>query len=306
MSAFFSELCRTKPFAVFMGESRSGKTTTMRLLLKLLYGRQGEVHSPPEKRDDFVARAANNHILVLDIIAQFKGWLKDDLARVCSGSVMKGRRLYTTMEEYGIVPRCWVGFTAITPDTLRRSDLVERTLFFPVHMIENRSRETILRDYAETHRDAWWAEVLQLLNRMVTGVKQGIPDNFRLTIPDWEGLGNMLSVIEGKETLWKQFITNTKNNQCGFLLEDDLIVSGIMLWLENEDNQGREVATRVLYSEVTDLLFPGKPAPRDWPRSVMSFSKRLSSIRQALKAVFSIEWWHERKVLQYKFSSGDF
>ena len=77
IASLFTELCPTRPFAVMIGEKGSGKTMTLRLLLRFLFGPGVEVSGIPDKPDGFTAAAAAAHVLVLDNLDDFRGWMRD-------------------------------------------------------------------------------------------------------------------------------------------------------------------------------------------------------------------------------------
>lgn len=105
-STFFPEIMPTKPVLVMLGEKGSGKSMTLRLLLKLLFGPGGEVAGTPDRPDGFTAAAAACHILALDNLDQFTGWLRDKIARLTTGAVDYYRRLYTSNEMGRVTYRC--------------------------------------------------------------------------------------------------------------------------------------------------------------------------------------------------------
>jgi len=129
---------------------------------------------------------------------------------------------------------------------------------------------------------------------------------------DWESLGRVIAQVEGKEVLWDAFIDDLQTAQAAFLLEGDLIVEGLQLWLADPLNHGREVSARELRQELTGELFGDKAPPSDWPKSAVGFGKRLAGIRRELKAHFKTEWGegttsktHHRTVYRFWPQDGE-
>lgn len=305
MASFFSEICPARPLLVLIGEKGSGKSVSLRVLLRLMFGPTAELSGVPDKPDGFTVAAAGAHLLVLDNLDDFTGWLRDKLARISTGAQDEMRRLYTTHEVQRVKYRCWLAMTARTPDTLRRDDLADRLLLLPVTRIGDagRLRETDLFDQAEAARNNWWGDVLTTLNRMVAEIRAGGlygPSSLRMA--DFEALARVLAKTENKDGVWTAFVDGLKRGQADFLLDGDLIVDGLETWLENPLNRGRAVTARELHAELTVVLFQDTRPPRDWPSSVKSFGKRLATMRRELQAFFAVEWSNTRGRICYRFN----
>ena len=293
LTTFFCELCPTRPMAVFLGEKGSGKSMALRVLLRLLFGPRAEISGVPDKPDGFTAAAAAAHILVLDNLDQRTGWLRDKLARISTGAEDYYRKLYTSNERGRVTYRCWLAFTARTPDTLKRDDLADRLLLLPVVRIEDdqKLRETDVYHRVAQKRGPWWGNVLTALNAAVASIRRGeLCGKSQLRMADWEALGRVFAQNEDKIDTWNRFVARLKRSQSDFLLKDDLIVDGLNLWLQNAENHGREANSRELHSELTLLLFQGKKPPSDWPKSTHGFSMHLSNMRRELQNVFTVSW----------------
>jgi hypothetical protein len=299
LTTFLTELCPTRPMAVKLGEKGAGKTLTWRLFLRFLFGPLAEVSGTPDKPDGFTAAAAAAHVLVLDNLDDFRGWLRDKLARLSTGAVDEYRRLYTSNEVGRVRYRCWLAFTSRTPDTLRRDDLADRLLLLPVERIEpdQLQAERDLLAEATTQRGAWWGDVLTALNKVVGAIRRGeLRSTSTLRMADWESVGRLVAQVEGATETWDGFIDQLTGAQADFLLQDDLLVEGLALWMDQKDaagnpaNYGREVTSKTLHQELTGLLFEDRKPPSDWPRSTVGFGKRLASIRRELRSLWRVEW----------------
>jgi len=302
LTSYFTELCPSRPHLVFLGEKGSGKSTALRLFLKLVFGPTAELSGVPDKPDGFTAAAAVSHILVLDNLDQFNGWLRDKLARIATGAEDHYRKLYTNNELGRVIYRCWLAFTARTPDTLRRDDLADRLVLLPVDRLddENRENETALISHAAFVRNDWWGDVLTRLNTAVAAIRRGeLSSQSKLRMADWETLGRLLAGCEDNKALWDDLVETIKQAQSDFLLEGDLLTDGLELWMQEPGNHGREVTSRELYSDLTYLLFEDKKPPKDWPKSVSAFGKRLAGIRRELRQYYTVKWYSpgKRKLL---------
>ena len=285
LATFFTELCPTRPILVFKGEKGSAKTTAVRVLLRLLFGPLVDVCGVPEKRQDFVALASNSHVVALDNLDDFAPWLRDELASIATGKEDQVRELYTTNDVVRIRYRCWVAITSRTPDTLQRDDVVDRTLLLSVKRLESgeRRREKLLHEEVMRQRNRWWGDTLTALNAVVAELRRaGLPERGELRMEDWAALGAVAARAGGQEAVWERSLERVRAAQGAFLLEDDVVTSGIEAWLASPQHTPRPIATRDLYERVRDALFGTDRPDASWPRSVKSFGRRLAGIRREL------------------------
>jgi hypothetical protein len=285
VSTFFTELCPTKPLLVMQGDIGSGKTMNLRLLLRFFFGPEIDVGGVSDKPDGFTASASSAHILAIDNLDDPVFWMRDKLARLSTGGTDSFRKLYTS-NEVGIVHyRCWFMMTAKTPEVLKRDDLADRLLILPIFRIaeENRKSEHYFLNLLQEKRDMWWTSILHTLNKVVAAIRHGVyqPES-RLRMADWESLGRVLAVVEGKEPLWDKLVVYMGGLQSDFLLESDPICDALDKFLILQENWDRKMLARDLYYVLKDALFGSKPPTDDWPKSVISFAKHLNSIRPNL------------------------
>ncbi|MBA7485492.1 hypothetical protein ES707_21039 [subsurface metagenome] len=292
VSIFFTELCPTRPILSLLGETGSGKSMLLRMFLRFLFGSFGEVSGVPDKPDGFTAAANASHIMAVDNLDDIVGWLRDKLARLATGGVDEYRKLYTSNEVGRIRYRCWLACTSRTPETLRRDDLSDRLLILSVHRIEE-NKQTAERKFLENtvlHRDEWWGDLFILLTHVITAIKSGeLSDKSILRMGDWESLGRVVAIVEGKEQVWDSFIKKLKEAQSNLLLEGDPIVDALEKWLIDDLNYYKEVTSRELYEELTAALF-GDRKPSGWYKSAKSFAMRMAAIRSDLARKYKMKW----------------
>jgi hypothetical protein len=304
LSLFFTELCPTRPIAIFLGEKGSGKSMTLRILLRLLFGSLAQINSTPDKPDAFMVMAHYNHLLALDNFDNYQDWMRDKLASLATGMEDQVRTLYTTKEMTTITYRCWLAVTARTPETLRRDDLADRLLIFPLERIpdDRRRREGIFLTEVDQMRNAWWGSILAALNKVVAALNMGaLPDASTLRLADWETLGRVISHVYDKDAEWTTLIEKIKASQATFLVEGSVALEAINKWLENPVNLHRAVKARLLFEECQQELFGYKTPDQDWPKSSLSFAKRIANISEYLKMHYKMKTWHDRQGNWYIF-----
>jgi hypothetical protein len=302
LSLFFIELCPTQVLLLIRGEAGSGKSMTLRVLMRLLFGPVGQISGIPDKPDGFTASAANSHLLVLDNLDEPSHWLRDKLARITTGGIDHYRKLYTGNDLGTVMYRCWVAVTARTPDTLRRDDLADRLLMLSVARIQTQIPESIFLLDSLKKRNEWWGDVLQALNATVATIRRdGIPKQSSMRMADFEALGRITARADGQEAVWERAVKDWGSHQAQFLLEDSVITEALELWLSIPANRLRRLDTRTLFQECESALFGTNRPDRSWPRSARSFGKALAGLRRSLQSRFIVYWWESPSRTYYQF-----
>ena len=116
------------PILIINGEQGSSKSTTTRLLRRLVDPHARDMREPPNGNRDLVAAVKNSYVLAIDNVSSLQGGLSDSLCRISTGTgALGGRALYTDSDE--------AAFTACRPIVLNgipafaeREDLVSRSI----------------------------------------------------------------------------------------------------------------------------------------------------------------------------------
>ena len=90
-----------------------------------------------------------------------------------------------------------------------------------------------------------------------------------------------------------------KQDQSDFLIEGNLVVELIDLWLGDHDNFGREVKTPMLYSELQEVAESNKITLGF--KSVSGFGMHLRQILDDLRRHYGIEERKIKRVWNYTF-----
>lgn len=82
-----------------LGEQGSAKSTTCRVLRKLVDPAKAELRTTPRDERDLAIAANNAQVLTIDNISKLEPWLSDALCRIVTGGGLSTRELYTDAEE---------------------------------------------------------------------------------------------------------------------------------------------------------------------------------------------------------------
>ena len=131
----------TGPFPILFlqGEQGSAKSTTARLIRRLIDPTEPPDKTKPRSEQDLFIEAENNWLLVYNNLSGVPPWLSDAFCRVATGAGFSTRKLYTGREEevFGVCrPQILNGID----DLAVRDDLRDRGLLIELPIIEAERR----------------------------------------------------------------------------------------------------------------------------------------------------------------------
>jgi Toprim domain-containing protein len=220
LAVFFPELLPSRVLLLLYGEKGSGKTSTLRAILKLLLGPKANV-TPLTKEDGFNAAVSQEFILVLDNVDSYCRWIEDRLATVATGQTIRLRKLYTTNQMLSFPTRCCLALTARTP-RFRRDDVVDRLAILRVDRLEKFKREAEWYAEVEEQRTQLWAQLLRDLNGIVARLQESpipCPDSIRMA--DWGFVALTIGSALGREKEVSTALEAAEVDKAYFLLEAD-------------------------------------------------------------------------------------
>jgi hypothetical protein len=283
---FFESIMPTKPILTFLGEKGSGKTTSLRKVGLLLFGKDFNVTSLSDDPKDFDAAVTNSHYVVIDNADDRKPWLDDKLSVSATGGSVKKRELYTTNRMVDFPIRCFLAITARTP-AFRRDDVADRLLIMRVGRVRNFKSERHMIAQVLKDRDFIMSEVVRHLQEVVCALrdyKNNKKDvafrmadfaEFALTVAHYAERYDQVKIILRKLAL----------EQTYFTLEDDPIFDLLFKWVP--ENQGREVTAAELCNELSALAIKYK-IEFPYEDKVQSFAQRLNNLYDNLSKFFNM------------------
>jgi DNA polymerase-1 len=256
---FFESCMQSKLIVCLVGEKGSGKTFSLRMLGKLLFGDRFNV-TPLENADDFDTAVTNTYYVCFDNVDDKKEWLNDKLASLATGLAITKRELYTTNDMVTLRSRCFAGITTRTPK-FRRDDVSERLLILRVKRLKNFKSENKLKKEILDNRDAILTSLFSDLRHTIAALKEGSDWQYEgeFRIADFADFMVKLYKHHGDKPWAESVLKKLSKSQAYFSLENNPIFELLNVWISIEDmngnlqNNGREVSAKELHSAFKDI-----------------------------------------------------
>lgn len=211
------------PVLALSGEQGSAKTTTAAVLRSLLDGRRTGGRALPTSKQNLDVAARLSHLLSFDNVSFITPAMSDCLARLATGEEDGRRRLFTDSDE--------VVFEAMRPilinginSVVTRPDLVQRTVFIEVPIIQKSQRLTTKAFWQRFDQDAPMI-MAGLLEVIAQGLRR-LPDTIVAEQERMADFAEWGCAIEG--THWSEgsfmaaYRSNIETGNADILQVDDL------------------------------------------------------------------------------------
>lgn len=158
------------PIASFVAEQGAAKTTTARVLRRLIDPNESDVRRPPRDIQDLMVAATNGHVIAFDNLSRLSDDLSDSLAVLSTGGGFSARQLYTDGEEHIFSAQKPIILNGIA-HVVTRGDLADRALSLTLPAIpESRRRDE--RTFWRAFEDAQPTMLGALLDAVVMALRR--------------------------------------------------------------------------------------------------------------------------------------
>lgn len=290
LAVFFSNVQPTKIILLLLGDHGSGKTSALRRIQKLIFGRKVNLLSiEKDKQDGFIATITTDPIALFDNLDEHISWLPPALSRLATGVTFSRRQLYTTNDKIEFPGVSWLG---ITSRTLRfmdnQPDLPDRTLVLKLARLVDRQPEDELLNAVAQRRNVLWSELLDELNAVVRHLKEN-PEPVRVSfrMADFASFALKVATLWGCREEIERALAKLERLQVNCAFENEPIHRLLELWLRDPSNRGRELDAGMLHREWSKLAEENRIP---WPfESGKSLGQALGRLRLAPRESFEVD-----------------
>lgn len=291
---FLSVLLRdgmvSRPILALIGSPGSGKSTLIRRVYALLYGKERSVNAVT-KEDDFDYAVATDPLVVLDNVDSYAKWLPDRLALSAATSEIVKRKLFTDSDIVVLKRQAMLAITAHAPKW-GREDVVDRLLLLTFERLPKFISETVIIDNIIRQRNALWGMILKDIQKVFNTPKpnDGWPQ-FR--VEDFASFGYHIATALGVQQDFYDGIESIRRDQKSFILtEDQILVDVIERFIKNRQKQQTKIeqfdpAGRLWLAFVNiaddETYFTKKYG------NAVALGKKLWTLHDALKTRFDVQ-----------------
>ncbi len=136
------------PILSISGEQGSAKSTTARMIRRLIDPDKATSHAAPQIKHDLVVAAHNARVISLESLSGLSLWLSDALYRISTGDGFSTRALHTNMDEVVEHLENPIILNG-TPEIAGRPDLTDRSYTIHLPAITEQDRRTASDFWAE-------------------------------------------------------------------------------------------------------------------------------------------------------------
>lgn len=279
---FFGSIIKIRPILTFVGPKRSGKTFTLQLIGKLLFGDAFDVSPIPADEKEFDLLAASQPFFVIDNADSKCKWFEDRLAIVATGGTRKVRELYTTSSVLEIPMKSWVAITSRSPH-FRRDDVADRLLIMQVEPRKNfgQGGNPVLAEMRR-NRDAIMTEICYNLQQIVAAQQLSLDNDIDVRMTDFAAFCFKIGKARGLEEWFRSAFKKLFGEQSNLTLEMDPMVDLLRGWIVNHN--GQEVSTTQLFDALKAMAESNKI--EFWFKNAKSLGLKLANIQANLE-----EWY---------------
>lgn len=275
------------PVLVLLGEQGSAKTTTGRVLKRLIDPSSAPVRSEPKESRDLMIQARNNLTLCFDNLSYLPSWLSDAFCRLATGGGFATRELYTNDDEVIFDAKRPLTVNGIE-DFVERADLLERSLLIrhpPITEEKRRPESEFWAAFDSTHP--------KLLGAVLTRVSAGLRAQASTKLdrlPRMADFALFAVACEHGSGDAPRFIQAYTENQAGAheqALDGSPLPAALFALMQDHNWEKWEGTPSALYADLS--RFAPNPQPKDWPKRPNVMMNKLRRLAPNLRRVFRLD-----------------
>lgn len=282
--AWLCECLRTDtPFPVveLFGEQGSAKSTTQKLLRRLIDPSACDLRAAPKTTEDIFVSAGSGWVVSYENISHLPAPMQDALCVLATGGGFAKRKLFTDADESIISVSRPVILNGISI-AVTAQDLLDRTLSIELPNIADRRETSDLWRQFEREHGRLLGALLDLFAAALTRLPNiQIPRNKRPRLIEFARLGMAIAEATGRngDEFLDQF-TTSRQESIARTIDASPVATALVDWFDLRHRQGIELSLKDLLAEV-ELRKPS--GAENWPRTPKGFGDALRRVAPALR-----------------------
>jgi hypothetical protein len=291
MFILFRTASLTRPILAYLGQPGSGKSTAMRRLYRLLYGRTKDLIKANQEEHLNIA-SASDPFIVIDNLDTYQNWIQDWLSTTISNMDVTKRKLYSDGDKYTLKRQAIIGLTAHNPK-FGREDIADRLLLITFRRLQHFGQEGEILDNITRNRNKLWGALLLDAQKVLREPVTTHYDAPQLRIADFAIVGLRIARALGCETDYVSAIQAVSQEQKLFTLEEDSMLVSALKKMVDSDKAHNKVGVKRAASELWAELEAHSGNFTTFSRiygNSTRLSKKLQAMEPSLQEVFDIEY----------------
>lgn len=271
------------PFPVLelIGEQGSAKSTTQKMLRRLIDPNSCDLRAAPKTIEDIFVSAGVNWIVSYENISHLSPQVQDALCVLATGGGFAKRKLYSDADECVILVKRPVVLNGISA-AVTAQDLIDRTISIETPLITNRAEITDLWNQYEPNHANLLGALLTIFSESLSRLKSILlPAADRPRLAEFAKLGMAVAETMGKtgSDFLAQF-NSSRQETIARTIDASPVASALIEWFDDNNRRTTKLPVKELFSQIERK----KPTNTDsWPRSAKGFADTLRRIAPALR-----------------------
>jgi hypothetical protein len=264
-----------------VGEQGSAKSSTQRVLRRLIDPNQADLRAAPKSVEDVWIAARNSHMVSLENLSHLHPQYQDALCVLATGGGYSARTLYTNAEETILELRKPIVLNGISV-IVTAQDLLDRCLHIDLPAIHNRELAGDMEARFEAAQPALLGALLDLFVKVLAALPSvAIAPEHRPRMADFAALGEAVFRVHG-EPAGAFLARYSAMRKEGVLRTIDASPVGAALAAYLAEVPGGFNGT---LSELLDRLDRYRPHGEAWPRTPKGLGDALRRLAPALRLI---------------------
>lgn len=271
------------PMLLFHGEKGAAKSTSMRLIKKLIDPTSIELLAIPSAYDNLLLTLSNNYAVFFDNINHLNTDHSDIFSRAVTGSGIQKRKLFTDTNEISLELQCCIAMNGINTVSTR-PDFLDRSILFELKRIRPEERRTEL-DVNEAFRKVQ-PNILGAIFTILADAISIFPTvdlNHLPRMADFATWG--YAIAEAMDGEGDNFLEALDMNQVAVNMEtvtNDPVAEAIIKFMDDKHEWKGTMAS--LYNKLSSMAGASTKSTR-WPKGNNILPKRLKEIKSNLAEI---------------------
>jgi DNA polymerase elongation subunit (family B) len=278
------------PINITFGEKGSSKSTSCRLVKRLVDPDKLELLTIPKDKTEFVQQLYHNYIAVYDNVRKLPRWFSDEVCKAITGIGNSKRGLYTNDEDIIYSYKRCLMINGIN-NSLTESDVLDRGILTEFERIppEQRKEETKIESEYEIMRPKLLGYILDTLVKALR-IKPTVELSSLPRMADFTVWGEAIAIAMGCKPM--EFV-NAYNDNIGRqnveTIESNPLCQALEKFVETWYEEGKEACWQSSTSKVLERLnklaqtYGIDTSSKLWPKASNSLTKRLRPILSNLR-----------------------